>query len=169
MDLRRTFQDLLNTSVSVFFTKPLTFGSLSRSLRHARRRITIALTSFGIGLIKDLRVAFGSNLSTKTAPCSPVTRIKICHCASLRRLIPCQSSASFAIGSLGFELGLVLGEAVTFGFFADGVLDDLAFHVEGATLLFGTGCGSLLLGGDTGSQVVEKAAAIGQDAPTKSR
>jgi len=77
--------------------------------------------------------------------------------------------ASFAIRPFGFELGLVLGEAVAFKLFSDGVLDDLTFHVEGEALPIGTGFGSLILGGNAGRQVVEEAAAIGQDAPPESR
>jgi hypothetical protein len=53
--------------------------------------------------------------------------------------------ASFAIRPFGFELSLVLGEAVAFDLFASGVLDDLAFHFERAALLVGTGSRSLLL------------------------
>jgi hypothetical protein len=70
---------------------------------------------------------------------------------------------------LGFELGLGLGEAVAFELFADSLLSDLAFHVEGATLLFGTGSRSLFLSSNASSQVVEEAAPIRKDAPPENR
>jgi hypothetical protein len=53
--------------------------------------------------------------------------------------------ASFAIRPFGFELSLGLGEAVAFDLFASGILNDLAFHVEGAALLIGAGSRCLLL------------------------
>jgi hypothetical protein len=68
---------------------------------------------------------------------------------------------------LGFELGLGLGEAVAFELFADSLLSDLAFHIEGATLLIGTGSRSLLLGRKARRQVVEKTAPVGEDTPAK--
>jgi hypothetical protein len=62
--------------------------------------------------------------------------------------------ASFAIRPFGFELSLVLGEAVAFDLFPSSVLDDLAFHFEGAALLICAGSRSLVLSREARRQIV---------------
>jgi hypothetical protein len=74
---------------------------------------------------------------------------------------------SFDLANAGSAIGSFLGNTITFELVADGSLGDLAFHFKGAALTFSTSSFGFTLCGKTGRQVVEEAAAIGQDAPPK--
>jgi hypothetical protein len=107
LDLCGTLQDLTDAVITELIAAAFTFGSLRGTLGHTGCRIGKPLASFRVGLADNLCVAFGRDLTARTASARAATALPVKVGLFAIQDISRIARVAFVVTTLTFDFKLV--------------------------------------------------------------